>query len=121
MKVQERLDWIDLSKGLGIVLVVYGHVARGMATAGLSFDHFTEIDRVIYSFHMPLFFMLSGFFFLKSARKGSKKYALSKVSTILYPYLLWSLIQICIQYLASSYTNGTVSFEEVVTFFIPRG
>lgn len=72
MKVikKDRLDWIDLSKGLGIILVVYGHVARGVNSAGLDFDLFNQIDDVIYAFHMPLFFILSGYFFVKSSKKG---------------------------------------------------
>ncbi len=54
-----RIDWVDSVKGLGILLVFYGHflqVAKGNAAANSQL-------RLIYSFHMPLFFVLSGFFF----------------------------------------------------------
>ena len=117
----ERLDWIDLSKGFGIILVVYGHVARGLNSAGLGFELFRQIDNVIYAFHMPLFFLLSGYFFLKSSEVGALSYFKSKVSTILFPYLIWSLIQIVIMFFASNYTNGTISLNDVLTFFLPRG
>lgn len=117
----ERLDWVDLSKGLGIILVVYGHVARGLNSAGLGFDNFRQMDNAIYAFHMPLFFLLSGYFFLKSSKKGIRQYVKSKISTILYPYLVWSLIQILIQFFASNYTNGEIVFNDVFTFFLPRG
>ncbi|MHA6766600.1 acyltransferase family protein [Sphingobium ummariense] len=44
-----RLDWIDVARGIGIVAVVAGHVwTRG------------PLRDAIYSFHMPLFFLLSG-------------------------------------------------------------
>jgi fucose 4-O-acetylase-like acetyltransferase len=47
-----RIEWIDALKGLGIILVVVGHVlATGQAA------------RIIYFFHMPLFFWISGFIF----------------------------------------------------------
>ena len=121
MSKLERLDWIDLSKGLGIIFVVYGHVARGLNSAGLGFELFRQIDNVIYAFHMPLFFLLSGYFFLKSSDAGALSYFKSKASTILFPYLIWSLIQIVIMFFASNYTNGTISLNDVFTFFLPRG
>lgn len=46
-----RLDWVDVAKGLGIILVVMGHVW----TRGAMRD-------AIYAFHMPLFFLLAGYF-----------------------------------------------------------
>lgn len=46
---QDRLDWIDVARGIGIVAVVVGHVwTRG------------PLRDAIYAFHMPLFFLLSG-------------------------------------------------------------
>ncbi len=117
---KDRLDWVDLAKGFGIILVVYGHVARGLSSAGQSFVFFRQIDNAIYAFHMPLFFLLSGYFFTKSAQKGVALYIKSKLGTILYPYLIWSLLQIGVQFLASNYINGSVSFFDVLTFFVPR-
>lgn len=44
-----RLDWVDVARGLGILAVVVGHVwTRG------------PLRDAMYSFHMPLFFLLSG-------------------------------------------------------------
>ena len=45
-----RFDWVDTAKGLGIILVVIAHVW----TKG-------PVRDFIYSFHMPLFFLLSGY------------------------------------------------------------
>ncbi|EHI74911.1 Fucose 4-O-acetylase and related acetyltransferases [Streptococcus criceti] len=48
MKKQERIQWIDFAKGLTIILVIVGHTfSKGY------------IRGPIFSFHMPLFFMLS--------------------------------------------------------------
>ncbi|MEQ6333154.1 acyltransferase family protein [Sphingobium sp. MK2] len=44
-----RLDWVDVARGIGIIAVVVGHVwTRG------------PVRDAMYSFHMPLFFLLSG-------------------------------------------------------------
>lgn len=48
-QAQFRLDWVDVARGLGILAVVVGHVwTRG------------PVRDAMYSFHMPLFFLLSG-------------------------------------------------------------
>lgn len=116
-----RLGWIDIARGLGIILMVYGHTSRGIDKAGITFAGFNEIDTVIYSFHMPLFFALSGYFFRKSLNKGTKAYLYSKAATILYPYLLWSFIQVLIQFGTSHLINSEATWHEVVTFYYPRG
>ena len=47
-----RLEWVDISKGIGILLVIIGHCVY---IGG-------SIHNWIFSFHMPLFFILSGMF-----------------------------------------------------------
>ncbi|WP_079417644.1 acyltransferase family protein [Thiomonas intermedia] len=112
-----RTDWVDAAKGIGIVLVVYGHVARGLHTAGLYPDDraFALVDDVIYSFHMPLFFLLSGLFFQPSLdRYGARRLIGNKVDTLLYPYFLWSLIQGGIQMMLRGSTSTSITFGELV-------
>jgi fucose 4-O-acetylase-like acetyltransferase len=119
----QRADWVDHAKAIGIVLVVYGHVARGLRNAGIGMDGPVHdlVDSVIYSFHMPLFFFLSGLFFLRSLRqRGAGALMASKVDTIVYPYLLWSLIQGLVEAVLSDYTNGDVGFAEVLRVWDPR-
>lgn len=50
MENQKRIDWIDYAKALGIILVYVGHT-------GIP----DELKSRIYMFHMPLFFLISGF------------------------------------------------------------
>lgn len=71
-------------------------------------------DSIVYSFHMPLFFFLSGLFLRSSlAKRGGVQLVFSKIDTIFYPHLVWSILQGCIQVFLSNYTNGNVSFSEV--------
>lgn len=118
--MQQRTDWVDYAKGIGIILVVYGHVARGLYTAGLEVwaPLHQLIDSIIYSFHMPLFFFLAGLFFYQSfSRRGDKNLVLNKLDTVLYPYIVWSILQGCIEAFFSDYTNGSVSYSEVFSLF----
>lgn len=52
-----RQLWVDYAKGFGIILVVFGHVNRGLFNAGVSINTelYHSLDNIIYSFHMPLF------------------------------------------------------------------
>ena len=121
--MNNRTDWVDYAKAIGIILVVYGHVARGLNSSGIQIPKgiYTLIDSVIYSFHMPLFFFLSGLFFFHSLhKKGAKGLGISKIDTLIYPYILWSLIQGSIEVLLSNYTNGDTTFYEVLKLWDPR-
>lgn len=116
---RERTVWVDYAKAIGIILVVYAHVARGIFNAGLGTDQsiYRQIDSVIYTFHMPLFFFLSGVFFLASmAKRDSMNLLRTKVDTILYPYVVWSLLQGLIEVAMSQYVNGQLTLTEVFSF-----
>ncbi|WP_019026669.1 acyltransferase family protein [Colwellia piezophila] len=114
--MEKRTDWVDYAKGIGIILVVYGHVARGLFDAGINIpESFYRLsDSIIYSFHMPLFFFLSGMFFYSSFKnRGPIKLINSKIDTIVYPYLLWSILQGGIEVGLSNFTNGSSNLSEV--------
>ena len=66
--MENRSHWVDYAKAIGIVLVVYGHVLKGLHSAGIKMpEAFYELSySIVYTFHMPLFFFLSGLFFYSS-------------------------------------------------------
>lgn len=114
--MENRDLWVDHAKALGIVLVVYGHVMRGLHSAGIPMpETFYQLsDSIVYSFHMPLFFFLAGLFFQQSlAAKGSCGLVFSKLDSIFYPYVLWSILQGLIEAVLADYTNGAVTYAEV--------
>ncbi|MBO4408833.1 MAG: acyltransferase family protein [Clostridiales bacterium] len=50
----KRIEWIDCARGIGMILVIVGHT-MSVLTPLQFYSRLT-----IYSFHMPLFFILSG-------------------------------------------------------------
>lgn len=111
-----RTRWVDYAKGIGITLVVYGHVARGLVNARLpvATEPLRTIDNVIYTFHMPLFFFLAGLFLVSSLeRRGWRGLLATKLETLVYPYLLWSLLQGGLEVALSHFTNGNATLAEV--------
>jgi fucose 4-O-acetylase-like acetyltransferase len=114
----DRLQWVDQAKGIGIVLVVYGHVISGVQAAGIHMDE--QAYRLtwdsIYAFHIPLFFFLSGLFFPQSwQRRGTWGVLANKVDTLVYPYVLWSLLQGFLQVALSQHVNHPVTAGEVLS------
>jgi fucose 4-O-acetylase-like acetyltransferase len=103
-----RLGWIDYAKGIAIILVVYRHVVFGLKGSGLVIPQWIiDGNNMFYSFRMPLFFLLSGLFLERSIfRKGEAGFLVTRVNTLLYPYLLWAFIQITLQILFSSVVNA---------------
>jgi fucose 4-O-acetylase-like acetyltransferase len=91
-QLRVRIDWIDYAKGIGIFFVVLGHVLRGLSgSVGLAdLSRLQAIDAWIYSFHMPLFFFLSGLFSKISEAKNTQRFLIDKLRNIVYPYVVWS-------------------------------
>lgn len=106
-----RLEYVDIAKGIGIILVVYGHVVRGLVSASIAPEGglLAAIDYCVYAAHMPLFFVLSGMFFAHSLAKGPAAFWKSRLLTIVYPYILWSLLHGSVQAFLSS--TGAVNAE----------
>jgi fucose 4-O-acetylase-like acetyltransferase len=91
---RQRLLWLDYAKGLGILLVVAGHLMRGLVDNGVVRSEDTGyrwFDFTLYTFHMPLFFFLSGLTAAASLDKGRPQFIKGKLWTIAYPYVLWSI------------------------------
>jgi fucose 4-O-acetylase-like acetyltransferase len=90
-----RVAWVDFAKGIGIFLVVLGHTLRGLFTYNYAENSgvLHWLDNWIYTFHMPLFFFVSGLFIQRSAQRGWGEFAGRKLGAIVYPYVIWSLIQ----------------------------
>lgn len=102
-----RIAWIDAARGIGIVLVVLGHVLGGLATAGLVASEqgaAAGVIRWIYAFHMPLFFFLSGTL-LPHAPLAPWPFVGAKLRTVAYPYVVWSLVQAMLQSRAGALAN----------------
>ena len=113
--MKKRLDWIDLSKGIGIILMVLGHMPSMPRV----------IHDWIFTYHMPLFFFLSGYLFRK---KNPKKCLKESAQSYLLPSVVYSALFIAIDYILfvdihnieisiGRFLSGQGSFD-VLWFFV---
>ncbi|MGZ8543812.1 MAG: acyltransferase family protein [Flavisolibacter sp.] len=120
---QQRLDWVDYARGIAIIFVVFRHTMVGLNRSGLIVPTWLyQIQEFTVNFRMPAFFMLSGIFLAKAVMKKDRPDVFKKkVSTLLYPYLLWTTIFISIQILLSDYTNASRTPEDYLNIILqPR-
>jgi fucose 4-O-acetylase-like acetyltransferase len=111
---------LDVAKGLGIILVVIGHAWRGLDSAGMigNPDLFRVIDTLIYNFHMPLFFLLSGMTFEAWAlKRPAGEAAISRVTRLLWPLILWSYLFAAARLAAGDAANTQVQGAQSLLFF----
>jgi fucose 4-O-acetylase-like acetyltransferase len=107
----ERIAWLDAARGIGIILVVTFHAVGGMLQAGLlSRDGiFGDAFYIVYTFHMPLFFYLSGLLLKDRLQKSPKLLVTSSVKRLLYPYFLWGYIQVLVIFSLGKFVNTPIS------------
>jgi fucose 4-O-acetylase-like acetyltransferase len=108
-----RSNIVDIVKGLAIILVVYGHTAQGLIhRAWWTGPEAAFSETFIYSFHMPAFFFVAGLFVTGSiAKRGGQAFVVDKLKTILYPYVLFTLINPLIEPLIGRFKSSTVPFQ----------
>lgn len=95
-----RIHWLDSARGFGIILVVFGHALGGLIDSplGINQNAFRQMFFAIYTYHMPLFFLLSGLLVTKRLENGPGPFLRALLPTIVWPYFLWSVIQFTIIY-----------------------
>lgn len=78
----KRLEYFDIAKGIGILSIILGHMGAGI------------INKIVFTFHVPLFFLISGYFI--SRKNTFKEYAIKRTKALVKPYIFTSFLLILI-------------------------
>ena len=97
---------IDFAKGIGMILVVYAHLV-----------FFEPVLTIIYSFHMPLFFIISGILFNEKKYSSFSVLIKHKAKGLLLPFLVFVCVSFCLSFIMSLVTNG-LSSELLIDYFL---
>lgn len=100
----ERVHWIDIARGIGIIFIIYAHMLGSR-----------DLRYLFYSFHIPLFFFLSGVVY--NHKKYSNFFTFFKKSAkgLLLPYFIFAFISY-ILWLTQLKTSGLFSQENIRQF-----
>lgn len=78
-----RIEWIDVAKGMAIFLMVCGHTSIP-----------ENLSNWIWSFHMPLFFIVSGMLFYPERYNSFVAFEQKRCRTLLLPWLVFTLVAV---------------------------
>ena len=81
--MKSRSSIIDMMRAIGIILVVLGHC--------LPFS-FLFLKRLIYLFHLPLFFMISGYLYQEKCSLQPWEYIGTRLQSYLKAYVMYGSI-----------------------------
>ena len=101
--INKRIDYIDVARGIAILLMIIGHV---LTVGGWK-------RNIIFSFHMPLFVIASGFFF-----KENEKFSVmirKALKTLIIPFLIIIFLDTLFEYIMKD-----KNILETITDFLKR-
>lgn len=98
----DRLRYIDIAKGLAMICIILGHLKN------------PGINRVVFTFHVPIFYFITGFFV--SDRRSTADFIKNKARTLLVPYFVTCGVMVLIGVIRG-YMNGNVQDEALKWIF----
>ena len=109
---KKRDDYFDIVRGIAVFLMLWGHSIQ-YSSCG-TFDFFeNRLYQFIYSFHMPLFMLLAGYFFYFSLQKHSIGHTLlNRVRSLGIPLLVWGFF---LYFVTIGYINPPSVFLSGIT------
>lgn len=90
-----RIAYLDNLKAFTIFCVVLGHAIQCYDTTG----RMGGVYGAIYSFHMPLFMVISGYFLSKLLDMRIDRVVMRKARQLLMPVLSFSIVALCVSLL----------------------
>lgn len=88
-----RITEVDILRGICMIAIVIGHMGV------------LKLKKFVYVFHLPVFFILSGYFFESSKNLGFGTFVRKKVSQLIVPYYM-SCIPIIMLYPILEFARG---------------
>lgn len=111
-----HLKWIDVTKGIGILLVIIGH------------NNFNPILKtIIFTFHMPLFFFINGYLYhYIKYKQNARGFIYKKFKRLVVPYFITNIIILCTFTLLFSFKlypsfNGNSPVENLIGILYGNG
>ena len=94
----QRIKWIDVAKAIGIFAIYVGHIST---TEGVRCVPF------VWTFHVALFFLISGCAeAISSKETGFGQFLVKKIKTLFIPWLTFALVSIAIHFLKTGYSGA---------------
>lgn len=103
MGATNRTKYIDIARGIAILCIILGH------------QGYYEISKIVFTFHVPIFFFITGYFFNKRQELGD--FIKKRVRTLLVPYAVTCIVIILLAVVLEILRGG----ENVVSVALEWG
>lgn len=113
----ERIIIIDALKTFAIILVVLGHCIQfGSGQDFLNNERFYDnwLFKIIYSFHMPLFMLISGYLFSCSYKGDWVNCIKKRICHLVLPMFVWSILPIFKNFVLDA---GTYLWPDMIIYY----
>lgn len=115
---------LDYIKGILILFVVYGHCLYWLDGNRNSFNYYF-LPKIIYSFHMPLFIFLSGYFFSAKINANIYSTTTEKFKRLIIPHFFFNFIMLipifCLWgtygHFITRFSNGIITISSIYHYF----
>ena len=119
MNQKKRVIYLDMAKGVGILLMIAGHLIGALQGIDNK-PYFAPAYQFITSFHMPLFFILSGILLFLTGEENKEMGVIvrRKARSLMLPYASFSLIYMVMNIWTCIFQPELLTFPELWKFFI---
>ena len=93
--MKNRVKYIDIARGIAILCIILGHL--GNAT----------INRIVYTFHVPIFFLITGYFM--SDKMSTREFCQKRIRTLILPYVYTCILMILFSFLKGLLSGNAIS------------
>lgn len=117
----KKIEWLAVVQGLGMLLVVIGHVSLTNVPGDPSTPIATAIEQTVYTFHMPLFIFISGWLFFHTCIAQGRPYKAmlkSKAKRLVVPLLAFTVATMLLKLAFPQLMHRPVDWQEVVNTFV---
>lgn len=104
--MKRRIEWIDIARGIAILFVIIGHSLGNYMSS-----YFANL---IYVFHMPIFFVLSGYLYHK---KSKGKFLQSSYFNLIVPYIGTVVVAFLLLTLYMIHNNSIIAPSRVHSYY----
>lgn len=121
-KVREA--WPDAVKIVACILVVLGHFTQSMMKSGImpAGNVYGWFQMTIYTFHVPLFFICSGYLYQRYTKMASFgdwwSNVLKKLVVLGVPYFFFTTMTLAMKVLAGGAVNDAIEYGPLETLFL---
>lgn len=110
----KRLAWVDTARGVAIILVALLHATKWLQAGGLDVDGWLDVNVVLSSIRMPVFFAIAGLFAMKWLQGDWASLLREKVLLFVWVYLVWEVVGSLVGYAGMGLNGDRTSVLRVV-------